>query len=82
MITFNNIWDLTNTKLVRNKIHLSYLRLMLPLAPQVTDISHPGGGLGIFTNRDKQSILLAFEFGKSVIFWLLVIDSVFFGVVK
>ena len=38
----------------------------------------PGGGLGIFTDRNQRSILLGFEFRKFVFFWVLVTDAVFF----
>ena len=39
----------------------------------------PGGGLGIFTDRDQRSIFWGFEFRKSVFFWVLHMDVVFFG---
>ena len=39
----------------------------------------PGGGLGIYTDRDQRSIFLGFEFRKSVFFWALVKAAVFFG---
>ena len=38
----------------------------------------PGGGLGIFTDRDQLSIFLSFEFRKSVFFWVLLTAAVFF----
>ena len=39
----------------------------------------PGGGLGIFTNRDQQSIFLGFEFQKFVFFCTQLTAAVFFG---
>ena len=39
----------------------------------------PGGGLGIFTDRDQRSIFLGFEFQESVFFWILVTAAVSFG---
>ena len=45
-------------------------------------VINPGGGgdgLGIYTDRDQQSIFLGFEFQKSVFFWVLVIAAIFFG---
>ena len=44
-----------------------------------SDLELPGGGLGIFTDRDQRSILLGFEFRKSVIFLALLTAAVFFG---
>ena len=38
-----------------------------------------GEGLGIFTNKDQQSIFGSFEFRKSVFFWVLLTTAVFFG---
>ena len=35
------------------------------------------GGLGIFTDKDQQSIFLGFEFQESVSFWLLVVKVEF-----
>ena len=48
------------------------------VAPQLT----PGGGLGIYSDRDQRSTFLGFEFRKSVFFWVLVIAAVFFRVLK
>ena len=42
-------------------------------------VSYPGGGLGIYTDRDQQSIFGGFEFPKSVFFLVLVIAAVFLG---
>ena len=42
-------------------------------------MDEPGGGLGIYTDRDQRSILFGFEFRKSVFFWVLVKAAVFFG---
>ena len=40
----------------------------------------PGGGLGIFTDRDQLTrVFLGFEFGESVFFWVLITAVVFFG---
>ena len=38
----------------------------------------PGGGFGIFTDRDQQSTFWGFEFRKSVFIWVLVTAAVFF----
>ena len=42
----------------------------------------PGGGLGLFTDRDQPRIFLGFEFRKSVFFWVLLRAAVFFWVVS
>ena len=39
----------------------------------------PGGGFGIFTDRDQQSTFWGFEFRKSVFIWALVKAAVLFG---
>ena len=39
----------------------------------------PGGGLGIFTDRDQRSIFLGFEFRKSVLFGVLLTAAAFLG---
>ena len=39
----------------------------------------PGGGLGIFTDRNQRSIFLGFEFQKSAFFWVLLTVAVCFG---
>ena len=39
----------------------------------------PGGGLGIFTDRDQLSISLSFKFRKSFFLWVLLTAAVFFG---
>ena len=38
----------------------------------------PGGGFGIFTDRDQQSTFGGFEFPKSVFIWVLVTADVLF----
>ena len=42
-------------------------------------LEYPGGGLGIYTDRDQRSNFGGFEFRKSVFFWVLVKAAVFFG---
>ena len=45
-------------------------------------LSVPGGGLGIFTDRNQRSIFLGFEFRESVFLGVLVTAAVSFWVVK
>ena len=47
-------------------------------------LEYPGGGLGIYTDRDQRSIFFwgGFECRKSVFFGVLINAAVFFWVVK
>ena len=42
----------------------------------------PGGGLGIFTNRDRWSIFLGFQIRESIFLWVLITAVVFFGLLN
>ena len=39
----------------------------------------PGGGHGIFTDRNQRSNLGGYEYGKSIFFWVHVKAALFFG---
>ena len=63
------------TETTKNEFLLSFRRMGTTRSCLMLTL-FPGGGFGIFTDGDQQSILWDFEFRKSVFIWVLATAAV------